>query len=174
LSWWSCLGSVPNITQDDYLDSFIFTRVAEIEEEVVDSQLLIENAFYGALNAPESESLANILPSEPARSPLYDLVNIDSKPKPCTIENQCVRFLEKMTGKDFNADAKNIPVNEDQPCENCGVVFWGGKFGHAAYVVSVESPSFEIVEQNHSGCGIIETRSINFEEANNIKGFIKN
>ena len=98
---------------------------------------------------------------------------VDNTPKSCNIENQCVRFVEKMMGRDFNTDAKYIPVNEDQPCEGCAIVTYGGLYGHIAFIIKVESPSMEVIEQNHESCGVISTRSINFEEIKNLKGYVK-
>ncbi len=145
-----------------YADNFVVARHNEVEVYI--DLILVENAFYVANLTPGKEisiSLTSLIPDEPQNL------------KSCRVENQCVSFVEKMMGREFGADAKYIPVNEDQPCEGCGVVFWGGEYGHIAYILEVESPSMLLVEQNRIGCGIISTRSIQFEELNNLKGFVK-
>lgn len=164
-----------------YSDSFVYATQGGIEDDVANSPFLAESSSVMANSSPQSvlnEILAVIMPEPVVESnDLYDLVNSYSQPftpSNCPYDYQCVRFVQKIMDTNFNVSvAKQIKVNEDQPCENCGVVFWGGSTGHVAYVLKVESPSMEIIDQNHSGCGRIETRSINFEEANNIKGYVK-
>ena len=164
-----------SVVPDPYWVNFAYTKGGLGEGLVEDGgivPLLIDNAFYGVLEGSGgdiNDTLASILPAQ--RPKEYGLVTY--KPKDCSVENQCVSFVEQMMGREFNANAKDIPVNENQPCEGCGIVFWGGRYGHIAYILEVESPSMLLVEQNRLGCGLVSTRSVSFEELNNVKGFVK-
>ncbi|MEO5366649.1 MAG: hypothetical protein H7831_09905 [Magnetococcus sp. WYHC-3] len=161
--------------RESCLGSFVVARQEEFVEDGGIIQVLDQNVSYVANSSPQSV-LASIIEPEPERNNLYDLVNLVGQPykrNNCPIKYQCVSFVEKIMEREFDADAKNIPVNEKQPCEKCAVVMYGGPFGHIAYIMKVATPSFEIIEANHLGCGKISTRSLNFEELNNVKGYIK-
>lgn len=90
----------------------------------------------------------------------------------CPIFKQCVSFLEGKIGRELYGNAKEIETNYDKPCVGCGVIFWGGTYGHAAYITSVGSETFEIEESNYYGCGVISTRTISIDSPL-IKGFIR-
>lgn len=167
--WRSFLSSAPILPQESYLDSFLYATSGEIEEEGGMMPLITQNAYLGANIVPENTSLASILPETPKKSTLYDLVNVGEKPKTCKdYDNQCVRFTEKLMGMEFNTDAYKIKPNTKEPCVGCAILLPN----HIAYVISIATPSLEIIEQNHIDCGIINTRSIDFEEVN-IRGYVK-
>lgn len=162
--------------QSTYQGSFVIAPYTENIDESSIISLIEESYFVGQNIASDNTSLASMLPEAPKKNTFYDLVDLVGKPYnrwECPVKYQCVSFVEQMMGREFNANAKDIPVNENQPCEGCGIVFWGGRYGHIAYILEVESPSMLLVEQNRLGCGLVSTRSVSFEELNNVKGFVK-
>ena len=130
---------------------------------------------------------ANIIPDELEPSTkieeivdmmaVYDDVNVSTVSATarwsCPLDKQCVRFAEKKMNRVFDTDARNIKSNKKDPCINCGVLLRSSNpYGHIAVIIKVESSSFEVIEQNQLGCGIISTRSIEVGDSL-IRGFVE-
>lgn len=90
----------------------------------------------------------------------------------CPIELQCVSYVKEKGVALPNGDAKDIQPNSDVPIVGGGVLLYGGRWGHIAYIEEVFESSILVSESNILGCGIVSTRSIQLDDTI-IRGFIK-
>ena len=89
----------------------------------------------------------------------------------------CTDLVRFYRGQEFSGDAKywyNQAINSDyetgnEPREGAIYITLGGKYGHVAYVDSVSTSSFTVIEQNIVAKYVVSERSI---QINNNQLFI--
>ena len=112
--------------------------------------------------------LANNVP--PIEQPTTYLDILGKNPR-CPLSSQCVYYVRNIKGINFGTgNANQIEPNTYLPCEKCAVFFWGGKYGHVAYVEKIFGDEMFISEMNVEGCGVISSRWISINSPS-IKGY---
>ena len=154
----------PIDTQSKEYQELSYVYVVQIQEIPPSMATLIDDSAYYPTFDPA-------LPTEPiigVETRFLVVVPEDQvaiKP-PCPISEQCVAFVKEM-GIDVSENAWDIKPNLENPEVGVGILL----YRHIAIITKIESASYEIVEQNFTGCGIIGTRSIQFDDSQ-IRGFV--
>lgn len=91
----------------------------------------------------------------------------------CPISQQCVAYVEGRGVVLPDGNANQIEPNIEYPVVGGAVVFWGGYYGHIAFIEEIDIFKNRILisEQNWEGCGVVSYRWILLSDET-IKGFI--
>jgi len=147
----SLLTNATPIKQESYLDNFVVANF--VEETPVLASLIEDGYLVASTSETASQGKLEALGS-----------NI------CPLSAQCVAYL-KENGFNIRGNAKDLPVNSDEPCRGCGIIFTGGKFGHTGIVYDYDRDMVCFSERNYLSCGAFSKRCV-FRESKNIKGYI--
>jgi hypothetical protein len=152
------LSVIPFSIADDfvpekYQDNFVYSVSVE-SEETPPLASLIEDGYIVA-SPLESASEASLMALGS---------NI------CPLSAQCVAYL-KENGFNIKGNAKDIPINTDEPCRGCGIIFLGGKFGHAGIVYDYDKDMVCFSERNYLSCGAFSKRCV-MRSNPKIKGYL--
>lgn len=143
--------------------SSLISGPEQISVDTINSADLIKDSYV--YSAPVDMSKV-----DPPPVPLGDIVAGKRLDPNCPVEKQCVSLL-KEKGFKIQGDAKDIISNSDVPCVGCGILLFGGRWGHVAIIEAVYQNDILILEKNYIDCGVISTRSIQIDDYR-IRGYL--
>jgi len=128
--------------------------------------------------AGDTVPLQEEVPEEEATSTPVDEIRVEIGGDDYDYSCSCVPFVRTMSGFTFPKVryAKDIVVNRILPQVGSAVIFKAvppyGEFGHVAYITSVSTSTFQIIEKNLTPCEVTK-RTIKITDPA-IKGFFNN
>ena len=138
--------------------------------------------FYNGCSAIEEQVLGVELPikdEKPTEGKLrgkIEQIEYNQSPVrrfPCPISEQCIYFAEEMSGVELTGHAYQIRANTTEPEIGNVILLWSrNPYGHVAVIEKITSASYNIIEKNVEGCGVVSTRSIPFGSSL-IRGFVR-
>jgi len=91
----------------------------------------------------------------------------------CPLSEQCVNFAEELLEHKLYGHAYQIrPTHYKNPKTGDGILFYSQPWGHIGIIWEITSDAYVVIEKNVEGCGVVSTRSIQFDDWR-IKGFVE-